>query len=259
MQGQFIWYELMTTDTDAAVKFYGDVVGWEGRDAGMPGMDYKLVGPPGVPMGAAGVMPLTEDVKARGVPSNWTGYIHADDVDAMAETFKAEGGAIHREPEDIPGIGRFAVVADPQGAVICLFAPDTPDEPMPEGPAPGSPGSFGWNELHTEDAASAFEFYARHFGWRKDMAVDMGPDYGVYQTFAQDGRAIGGMMNKRPEMPVSCWSFYIAVPSIRAGAAKVAENGGQVLMEPHQVPGGSWICAALDPQGAAFSLMSQSE
>jgi uncharacterized protein len=259
MQGQFIWYELMTTDTAAAAKFYSDVVGWQPRDAGMPGMDYTIVGPPGPNMGVAGVMPLTEEVMARGVPANWTGYIHADDVDAMADTFKDAGGVIHRPAEDIPGIGRFAVVADPQGAVICVFSPDTPDGSMPDGPAPGSPGTFGWNELHTQDAAAAFDFYARHFGWRKDMAVDMGPEYGVYQTFTQDGRPIGGMMNKRPEMPMSCWSFYITVPSIRAAAAKVTELGGQVLMEPHQVPGGGWICPALDPQGAAFSLMSESE
>jgi predicted enzyme related to lactoylglutathione lyase len=259
MQGQFIWYELMTTDTAAAAKFYGEVVGWQARDAGMPGMDYTIVGPPGVTMGVAGVMPLTEEVAARGVPSNWTGYIAAHDVDAMADAFRAEGGAIHRPAEDIPGIGRFAVAADPQGAAICLFSPDTSDGSMPDGPAPGSAGTFGWNELHARDAGAAFDFYARHFGWQKDMAVDMGPDYGVYQTFALDGRAIGGMMNKRPEMPVSCWSFYILVPSIRAAAAKVVEHGGQVLMEPHQVPGGSWICPALDPQGAAFSLMSGSE
>jgi len=242
----------------AAADFYGKVVGWDARKSDMSGIDYTIFYVPGFEMGVAGVMPLVEEVKARGVPSNWTGYIEVDDVDAKAEEFTAKGGMVHRAPDNIPGVGRFAVVADPHGAVICLFKPNMPDAPMPPAPAPTSPGTVGWNELHAGNGAEAFEFYSSIFGWQKDMAVDMGP-LGVYQTFKLGDRAIGGIMTKMAQMPMACWTYYFTVPSIRKAAAIVTGNGGKLLMDPHQVPGGSWIFPAIDPQGAMFAITSGSE
>ncbi|GEP05916.1 VOC family protein [Methylobacterium oxalidis] len=247
----FVWYQLMTTDPEAAETFYRAVVGWEAQPWEGGNAPYTLLSVAGRPV--ADIAPLADEVKAQGGHPGWSGFIGVPDVDAAAEQATAAGGSVRKGPEDIPGVGRYAVVGDPQGAFFILFRPNGPA--MPEVPAT-APGHIGWHELFATDWQAAFDFYAGLFGWTKDLAVDLG-GMGTYQTFAANGRSIGGMMNRPPNMPVSAWGYYFTVPGIDAAAARVAEGGGRVLMGPHQVPGGSWIAQCVDPQGAFFSLTAQ--
>lgn len=117
--GRFVWYELMTTDPVAAERFCARVVGWTAADAGMPGIKYKLLSAGGHPI--AGLMALPPE--AGGMPPCWTGYVAVEDVDAKATEIAVAGGRVLRPADDIPGVGRFAVVADPQGAMFALVAP----------------------------------------------------------------------------------------------------------------------------------------
>lgn len=248
----FVWYELMTTDPVAATAFYRAVVGWQAADAGMPGMAYTLLSAAGQQV--AGLMALPEAVRAAGGTPCWTGYVGVADVDAAAAEVQRAGGALHHPPEDIPGVGRFAVVADPQGAALCLFA-GLPGDTPPELP-PGTPGSVGWHELMAADLATAWPFYAAQFGWTRDEAIDMGP-MGPYQLFRTGGgMAAGGMMRKPAEQPQPGWTYYFNVPALDASLARVRSGGGRVLNGPMAVPGGSWVAQCLDPQGAAFALVA---
>jgi len=249
--GQFVWYELMTSDAAAAARFYQSVVGWGAKDAGMPGGDYTILSSGGVDVG--GLMTLTEEACMRGVPPCWTGYVGVDDVDAYAARVTAAGGKLLREAQDIPGVGRFAVVADPYGAGFILFRGSSAQGPAPA--APATPGHIGWHELQAGDGAGAFAFYSGLFGWTKGEAMDMGPQ-GVYQLFATGGEAVGGMMTKMSDVPQPFWLYYINVAALDAAVARVNEGGGKVLMGPHQVPGGSWIVNCIDPQGAVFALVA---
>jgi predicted enzyme related to lactoylglutathione lyase len=248
----FVWYELMTTDIEAAEAFYGAVIGWSGKDFGQPDMRYTVMSAGGT--GVAGLMALPAEICAAGGRPGWTGYIGVDDVDAATAGVKKAGGAVHRAPADIPNVGRFSVVADPQGAVFMLFKPMGGDN----SPAPGgTPGHVGWRELYAADWAKGFDFYAGQFGWTKAEAIELGP-MGTYQLFAAGGEPIGGMMNKPDQVPSPVWMFYFNVAEADAAAARVAQHGGQVLMGPHQVPGGSWILQCMDPQGATFALAAAS-
>jgi predicted enzyme related to lactoylglutathione lyase len=251
--GRFIWYELMTTDAKAAGAFYTAVVGWTAADSGMPGMSYTIFSL-GEAM-IAGLMALPEEVRRQGAPPAWSGYIAVDDVDAAAEKATRLGGTVHMPPTDIAEIGRFAVLADPQGAVFMPFRPLPPPSP-PVIPAPGSPGTIGWNELYASDWEKAFAFYSDMFGWKKDQAIDMGPGVGTYQLFAPagGGPAIGGMFNKPAEVPVNFWLYYFVIESIDAAAERVKANGGKVLFGPMEVPGGAFVLQGMDPQGAIFGL-----
>lgn len=250
--GSFVWYELMTTDPVAAERFYSGVVGWTAADAGMPGMKYTLLS-----AGAhqiAGLMALPPE--AAGMPPCWTGYVAVDDVDAKAAEIAAAGGGVMRPAEDIPGVGRFAVVADPQGASFCIFKGlMQPGEMAPPQPPQDMPGAVGWHELYAMALDPAWGFYSRIFGWTRDQAIDIGPA-GTYQLFAVRGQAIGGMMNKPPEMPVPNWQFYFNVEAIDAAVARVNAGGGKVINGPMEVPGGSWIVNGIDPQGAMFALVA---
>ncbi|MDW6021166.1 VOC family protein [Mesorhizobium sp. BAC0120] len=249
MASNFVWYELMTSDVKAAEAFYKDAVGWTPETWPGAAMPYVImkVGDRGV----AGLMTIPEEARAMGQPPAWLGYIYARDADATTEAIRKAGGTVHREPADIPEVGRFAVVADPQGAIFMLLSPKGPDQASL--PA-RTPGTIGWHELYTTDWQAAIDFYSGQFGWTKDEGHDMG-DMGIYQLFSVDGQQIGGMMNKPPQVPVPAWLYYFTVPDIDAAAERVKKGGGNVLMGPMEVPGGSRVIQAQDPQGAIFALM----
>lgn len=248
-QGKFSWYELMTSDTEAAGKFYSDVVGWTTQKMPGDGPEYTTfnIGTVGI----AGMMPSPSPAHTA-----WVGYISVEDVDAHVEKIVEAGGHLWRPATDIPGMLRFAVMSDPQGAAIVIFTPD-PAMPSPERPAPPAPGTIGWHELYTTDIEAGFDFYNKLFGWTKVSDMDMGP-MGIYRIFDEgDHKEMGdgGMMTKAPHIPNSCWNFYFCVDSIDAAIERINTGGGKVLNGPNQVPGGSWIINCQDPQGAMFSLV----
>lgn len=252
----FVWYELMTSDLKAAEAFYAGVVGWTAQDSGMPGVSYTILSMGGDRV--AGAMTLPQDAREAGGRPGWLGYIGVDNTDAAAERLSAAGGRVLKAPSDIPGVGRFAVVADPGGATFCLFGGvgEAPDPPVM------APGRIGWHELYAGDGPSAFAFYADQFGWVEDRALDMGP-MGTYRLFRIPGHAgdmaVGGMMTKPPQVPVPHWGFYFTVPEIEAAAERVKGGGGQVVNGPMEVPGGAWIIQCVDPQGAHFALVAPPE
>lgn len=251
MPHPFFWHELITTDIKAAGKFYADVVGWTTQDAGVPGHDYTLLNVGG--QGVAGMLRITDDMAQHGARPAWLGYVSVDDVDQTVSRIKNDGGKVHMGPQEVPGVIRFALVADPQGAVFYVAKPLPTDAPKPL--AVGTPGTVGWNELMASDWQSDFAFYEKQFGWTKDQAHDMGP-MGIYQLFAAGGPAIGGMMTKPAAIPAPYWGYYFNAPAIDAGTEKIKTGGGKILNGPMQVPGGQWVVQAMDPQGAAFSLVA---
>ena len=251
--GKFVWYELMTTDAQAAEAFYRDVIGWGARDAGLPDRRYALLTVDDRPV--CGLMALPEDACRAGARPGWIGYVAVDDVDASAAQARQRGGAVHRAPSDIPGVGRFAIVLDPQGAPLALFRGST-EAQSGRGPA-NAPGHGGWHELRATDQDAAFDFHSQLFGWTKAESVDMGP-MGIYQLFAAGGETIGGMMTKPDAQSAPSWLYYFNVDRTDAAADRVRAAGGRVTAGPHQVPGGGWIVHCVDPQGAPFALVGPS-
>lgn len=247
---KFVWYDVMTTDMDAAEKFYSAVIGWTIRDSGMPGARYTLLMDGDRMIG--GIMPIPPDAAAQGVQPAWMGYVGVTDLDAKAKELSAAGGTVHRQPTEIPGVGRFAVVSDPHGAGFIIFQPNAGQQAEL---APFmTPKTIGWHELHGGDREADFAFYSKLFGWTKVEDNDMGPF--VYTTFATGGdMAVGGMMTKMQESPVPHWTYYISVADFDDALQRVVDNGGTQIMDPMQVPGGMWICPCTDPQGAHFSLI----
>ena len=247
-EGAFIWYDLATTDPEAAARFYSTVVGWTPEP--VPEMHYTLLKTG--ESRAAGLMALPEQVRSAGVPPHWTGYVMVGDVDGVAQRAQAAGATLRHGPEDIPGVGRFAVITDPQGAPINLFKPNGQGEPEP---GFMTPGRVGWHELHARDWESAFGFYSGLFGWEREQAMDMGP-MGTYQMFGYGGAGRGGMMNAMQNGGHASWLYYFVVSGIDLAVRRVQEAGGLVYHGPQEVPGGAWIIQGRDPQGAQFALVS---
>ncbi len=244
-RGRFVWYDLLTTHPSAAEHFYGKVTGWTTLvwDGPEPYTMWKAGEKP-----IGGVMQLPPSLT---VPSHWYAYIETPDVDATAAQAVSLGGRVIEKPMDIPTVGRFAVLADPQGAVFAAFKPEggaAPDD------TPAALGEFSWHELMTTDYEAAFGFYHALFGWEKVVAHDMGP-LGVYLIFGRSGTQLGGMFNAPSGAPAHPhWMQYVRVDDVDAGAARVTAHGGTILHGPVDVPGGDRIVQCLDPQGAAFAL-----
>jgi uncharacterized protein len=247
---KFIWYELNTSDPKGAEAFYGRVLDCKARPFA-PGADYTILSAGGGNLG--GIMGIPENACEIHTRPVWVGYVGVADADDAVARIRAAGGSVLKEPTDIPDVGRFAVATDPHGAVFLLMrgAVENPPPPVPA----GTPGHVGWHELHAGDGKEAFSFYSSLFGWTPAEAMDMGP-LGVYQLFATHDAPDGGMMTKMPDFPRPVWLYYFNVTALDAALARVKEGGGQLLMGPHQVPGGQWIAQCLDPQGAMFALLS---
>jgi uncharacterized protein len=252
---KFFWYELLTSDLDAAIAFYTKVVGWIASDMPMPGDSsarYTILEVDG--RGVGGVMQLTDEMRAGGARPAWLGYIHVADADAAAKSIADAGGKVLMGPDDIPEVGRFAMAADPGGAAFYVMTPFPREEMPPLDPA--TPGAISWHELYSSlGDKAAFDFYSGQFGWETLQEMDMGP-MGTYRIFGKDGVQMGGMMNKPDNVPVSAWGYYVNVDGLDAAVERIEANGGKVVMGPMEVPGGSWVCQAVDPQGAQFALIS---
>jgi uncharacterized protein len=243
IRGRFIWHELLTTDTAAAAAFYPRVVPWRTQPSSMPGYTLWMAGQTQI----GGLMALPAD--AAGTPPHWLIYVGATSVDASCAQAQGLGAKVLKTPADIPNVGRFAVLTDPQGATFALF---TPGGGPPPGPQPPQ-GGFSWHELATTDVQGALRFYGELFGWRKGPGHDMGA-MGVYQIFEHAGNQVGGMCNVQgPSTPPS-WLSYVHVADSNRAVAAAKAAGGRLLHGPMEVPGGSWIALMMDPQGGAFAV-----
>jgi uncharacterized protein len=246
--GRFLWYELLTTDLEAAKAFYAKVVGWKTQDASMPGRAYTML-----IAGAAFTGGLMNLPKGTGVTPRWMGYVGVDDVDAAAAQVEALGGTVHTPPTDLGDISRFAVVADPQTATLALIKGRQSGREPPA--ALRAPGRVGWHELLTGNCGEALAFYRALFGWQQGIADIRASD--TYQLFSTGGQTIGGLLTKPETVPVPFWLYYFNVSDIDAAADRVNAAGGAIINGPIEVPDGSWTLQCTDPQGATFALIGR--
>jgi len=145
--GRFAWYELITTELEAAAAFYTKVMGWSAIDVSVAGRAYTLftAGKASV----SGMMDLSEDARKIGGKPSWIGYVGVDDVDAAADRIKHLGGVVHVPPTDVPNISRYSIFTDPQTARLALFKWLRPGQEQPA--EPGALGRVGWHELLAAD------------------------------------------------------------------------------------------------------------
>jgi len=249
-RGRFVWYDLITSDVEAAAGFYCDLVGW-GTTPWEGDQPYLVWTNQEVPLG--GVMMLPEEARQSGATSHWLAYVAVTDTDATVAKVRELGGTVVVAPTVIPAVGRFAVLQDPQHAVFAVFTPS--EEPPGHDDTPRI-GEFSWHELATCDQTAALDFYHELFGWERTEAHDMG-EMGIYHMYgcAGTGVPLGGMFDRPKDVPPS-WLLYVRVDDVNQAAEKVKDLGGKVLNGPMEVPGGDMVAQCLDPQGAAFALHS---
>jgi predicted enzyme related to lactoylglutathione lyase len=242
--GRFVWHELMTPDTAGATAFYSKVVPWRTAPSSVPGYTIWMSGQTQV----GGLM--AQPGNASDAPPHWLVYIGTPNVDATCSKAQGLGARVCKPAQDIPNVGRFAVLADPQGAVFAVFTPGAGSPPQ----APKPPeGGFSWHELATSDREAALRFYVELFGWQLGATHDMG-GMGVYQLIQHGGQQVGGIYTTHGAGSAPAWLSYVQVTDCSRAAAAAKSAGGRVLNGPMEVPGGSWIAVLMDPQGGAFAV-----
>lgn len=222
---KFSRYELRTTDAEAARKFYPALLGHD----------------------RAVIWPLHEQALARGAKPHWLGYLGVDDVELATTRFVERGAtALGPAPPSVEG-GRASVFRDPGGAIVALSSL-APGDPKPR-------VDVSWHVLHESDAERAAANYGELFGWALTGRVDLGA-LGVFEEFAWQagGESVGalGDIAGRPNVHPH-WLFFFDVDDLDA-AMNVTRAAGGLVMPAISLPNGMRVCAADDPQGAAFGL-----
>ena len=243
--GTFSWADVGTYDTEKGKAFYMALFGWDKEEVPMgDGMTYTMFSLDGETVAA--LSPMMPGAAEQGIPPAWTNYITVDDLDAMVDRIKANGGSIAHGPMDVFDSGRMLILQDPTGAFVALW--------QPKGHIGASvvnkPGAMLWNELATRDLENAKDFYNKVFGWEYETNDD------GYVSIKNNGRYNGGMMamdDSYGEMP-PVWTVYFNVEDLDASVNKVEELGGQVMVRA-EAPGVGPFAIINDSTGAALAII----
>ena len=239
--GTFSWAELATSDADAAKAFYSSVFGWDYDDSPIgDGQVYSMASRDGKPVAA---------LFASDQPPHWNCYVTVSSVDESTARARELGANVISEPFDVMDVGRMSVIADPTGALLCLWEPRSHIGAALVNTA----GAMTWNDLVTPDPDAAVSFYGELFGWTAEEI----PNSGGYRVIRNGERANGGIVPLDPgrmgaETPPN-WMPYFGHEDVDRLVREVGGLGGRALNGPVQMPQGS-IAVLADPQGAVFAV-----
>ena len=239
--GAIVWYELLSTDPKGSLAFYPEVVGWKTEAWG--NQDYTMfVGAQGA---LGGVARLPEQAQKMGAPTYWQANIQVDSLDASVAKVKQLGGNVIVS-EAVPTVGRFAVITDPQGAVIALFSPRRRWRRTTSRRPASSRGTSSTRPTTRRHSRST----AQIAGWERLGSFDMGPMGDVLAVGPRrqaarrhDEEAQGDGAAAAP------WLFYITTPDLDAALARAQARGAKLLNGPMEVPGGQRVVQMMDSAG----------
>lgn len=244
--GAISWNELMSSDPARVGPFYADLFGWTGEVMPIPQGDYHLQSTKAGPV--AGIMDLPDP----SVPDCWTFYVTVSDLDATRARALELGATETYDPVTVPGVGRMAGFADPQGAHFNLMeyesAPDgtgAPESSFADGFA--TPGAFSWYHVNARDVEASAAFYQDLLGWH--IRRDTMPG-GPYRTIVVAGEGIGGIIPVAAPEFSPHWTAFVTVADVDETLERAVKGGGSVVVPAMDVPGVGRIAELADPTGA---------
>jgi len=259
------WVDTSQPEPEAAVAFYGGLFGWEFENV-MPeeaGGQYFIGRIRGGDVAAVGSIP-------EGAPqmAMWSTYVAVASADETVAKVRDAGGRVMMEPFDAMDAGRMAVLADPEGAVFCVWQAGTNKGAQ----VVNEHGALNFNGLATRDVDGARAFYGAVFGWElldlpagqmwtlpgygdhleestpglREQMAGMGAPEGFIDVVA----ALNPIATDDSDTPPH-WSVTFGVDDVHSAAATAGDLGGEVLAGPVDVPW-SRMAVIRDPQGATF-------
>lgn len=245
--GAPIWVDLMTSDREKSIAFYGALFGWaaDAPDAEFGGYSNFRLGDEPV----AGLM----DTQEPSMPDVWSVYLAVDDAAATVARAQEAGAEVMVDAMAVGDLGVMAVIVDPGGAVIGMWQPGEHRGGVVA--TTGAPCHF---ELHTRDYDAVLPFYRDVFGWTLTPQADTpGFRYTLYDI--RDGESAGVMdaAAMLPDGAPSCWGVYFAVDDVDATLTAAAELGGSTILPAEHTPYGV-LAEAVDSTGARYKLRADS-
>ncbi len=248
LMGRFGWHDLMTTEIDGSIAFYGDLFGWSFDDPRTDG--YRLVRDrTGLDFG--GLLPWPQSGSTMAA---WAGYVLVENADQTAAQVLAGDGQLVMPVADFPD-GRLAPILDPDGADCVIFQPEMDNDMSPQGSG-GAGGAVCWNELIAHDIEIATEFYRECFGWEFDPQVVANRGYAVARF---DGRPVAGVFQPATPPERSGWVAYFSCEDIETAVARAIDGGATLAHPVKSMAGIGATCWIQDPFGALFGLMNPAE
>lgn len=243
--GLFVWYDLMSTDPAVTDAFYAGVFGWSIETESTMPNGYRGWQQQNEPFG--GVLPWKAEIS----PGNWMSYVQITDLDTLVDLVEDLGGAVHVEATEIPGNGRFAIVADPTGAPFSLF--ELPSERRVSTTMYNRGEGFPiWNELITTGVDAASAFYEKLIGWQMFPITPGANPYTVART---GGIAAAGLYQPMTPPAHAMWIVSFQTSAIEISIERVEQLGGKVIHPVNSAPGIGKTAWVADPTGVIFGLM----
>jgi predicted enzyme related to lactoylglutathione lyase len=246
LPGKFVWFEHVSRNAQKAQEFYGEVLGWKVKPFPMGDVAYEMILTGDTWDTMIGGYAAPDDDRK---PSHWIATASVEDVVAAANAAVANGGKVLDAPSDLPGVGRRARIADPQGAELGLLTDARGDK----ADSPVMSGGWLWNELHTSEPTKALSFYEKVIGFCH-RSMDIGPDE-KYHILARDGVDRGGVTGQLPGGAPPHWLPYVAVDDVDAIIARAKKLGARIPAGPEDIPGIGRFGVLEDPTGAALAIM----
>ena len=241
--GVIVWRELHADSLEKADAFYTALADWTGKTQQMEGMGDYVVWRQGEKM-LAGAMnkPNAE------APPHWLDYFYTEDLEATVDTIVEEGGTVIMGPSEIPGMGRFAIAADPTGAVFAPFHSNWKEAPTDERP---DDFTFCWTQVNSTDMHASAAFFAKVFNWEVN---EMPGDDEVVSLNVGEHSIISVMQMPEDSEAPSHFIDYLAVPDIAEYHEKATGLGAMGYVPPTDIPTMGAFSVLADTNGAIFAL-----
>jgi uncharacterized protein len=245
------WIDLTSPDLVISARFYGGLLGWDTALRGPADLTggYLTFRVEGLDVAGLGRLAEADD------PPAWTTYFAVRDIQATEAAVIGNGGTTLVAPTEVPEAGHVAMFTDPTGAVFGVWQPGG----HRGADVVGAPGAMCWNQLASRNIEASKRFYGGVFGW---VGSTTPYETSTYTSFRIDGREIVGMIEMDRSWPrglPSHWMTYLRVDDCDAVAAAVVDLGGDVLVEPDDVPQIGRSAVIGDPHGAVFSILTPNE
>jgi predicted enzyme related to lactoylglutathione lyase len=244
--GRPCWVDATSTDMAASQVFYEGLFGWQLTDLGEETGHYTMCDHKGKRVAA-----LSPRMDGDTAPPHWNTYLATDDIEAACERVRAAGGTVAVEPMDVFDSGRLAYAADPTGAFFGLWQA----RQFAGAQLVNEPSTWTWAELRTRDVDAALAFYRAVFDYDVHQA-DMEIPYHGLRLKGGDESVAAVMDLKDGDFPAEVpphWGVYFGASDLDAATARVAELGGERLIDPIELPFGRFA-PYKDSIGATFSL-----
>jgi uncharacterized protein len=240
------WVDLASPDMVVSARFYGGLFDWDTARRGpveLTGgyLTFQVQG-----RDVAGIAPLAGDA----IPA-WTSYMVVRDADEVEAAVVSNGGATLEAPSDVLDLGRTALLADPTGAVFAIWQP----QEYQGADLLGTTGALCWTQLASRNIEAAKRFYNAVFGWQ---GFTTPYETSTYTRFHLDGCEVAGMIEMDRSWPrdlPSHWMAYFAVDDCDEVAERAIALGGDVAVEPYDMPGMGRAAVLGDPHGAVFTVL----